>query len=111
MIADVRLAGKVREVHMQGIELSLKEVPMLTAAIHAMLARVLQEIATLRRSHSRKRKNSMAIRHIEALPDYLRRDIGLADGADIADAVEHGIARLAPDPGRVRCAGLLPHAI
>jgi hypothetical protein len=84
---------------------------MLTAAIHAMLARVLRETATLWRSHARKRSNAMAIRHLEALPAYLRRDIGLADGADIAEAVEHGIVRRAPDAGQARCPGMLPHAI
>jgi hypothetical protein len=111
MIADVRLACKARPVHMQGIEPGPEEVAMLTAAIHAMLARALRETAILRRFHARKHSNAMAIRHLEALPAYLRRDIGLADGADIAAAVEHGIPRRAPDADGAHCPGILPHAI
>ena len=84
---------------------------MSTASNHSVLARIARATKTLIRGHARKRSNAMAVHHIETLPTYLRRDIGLPDDADIVDAVEHGLARRATGEEARHHVTLLPHAI
>ena len=84
---------------------------MLIASMHSILAGMGREIATLRLTHARKRRNAMSVLHLEALPAYLRRDIGLPDDADIVDVVEHGLVRRQADTHTCRPIAIQPHAV
>lgn len=83
---------------------------MLIAAIPSILARLGHAAVARMRDYSRKHHNARTICHLEALPAYLRRDIGLPDDADIAAIVDHGPAGRATDREPCRPLSILPHA-
>lgn len=50
-------------------------------------------VKTLHQRWSRARTNARIVRHLQGMPGYLRRDIGLTDDADVAKVVDRGLAR------------------
>lgn len=80
-------------------------------SIQSVFARIVDTTELLMRDHSRKRSNAMTVRHIAALPAYLRRDIGLPDDADIVEVVEHGLARRPAGEEMRHHHAILPHAV
>ncbi len=93
MACHVRLADEAFEAHMDGMEFDRKDVAMSTLSINSILARIADAMAKLTRERDIIYANALAIRHIEVMPDYLRRDIGVPEGADIAAVIERGTAR------------------
>lgn len=83
---------------------------MSSLAIRTVTVRLWHAVALKRMTYDRKRTNAIAVRHLETLPAYLLKDIGLAGYAEIEAAVEQGRPLDAKDDQHW-CAGLiLPHA-
>jgi len=83
---------------------------MLIETVRSVFAHLVDAVEFVMLDHARKRSNAMAIRHIEDLPAYLRRDIGILDDAQIGDAVERGGHRI-DDRDACRPFAIVPHAV
>ncbi|MCO5160434.1 MAG: hypothetical protein M9939_04820 [Mesorhizobium sp.] len=84
---------------------------MLVETVRSVFAHFVDAVEIVMLDRARKRAKAMAVRHIEDLPAYLRRDIGIRDDADIVEVVEHGLARR-PAGKEIRHGDpILPHAI
>lgn len=84
---------------------------MSIASPRSALDRIAHATRTLISSQAKKRSNAITVRHLATLPAYLRRDIGLPDDADIAEVVEHGLARRPAGEEMRRHHAMLPHAV
>lgn len=83
---------------------------MLIETVRSVFAHVVDAVEIVMLDHARRRSNAMAVRHIEDLPVYLRRDIGILDDAEIGDAVERG-GRRTDDRDACRPLAIVPHAV
>lgn len=97
--------------HINDIEFIRKEARMSIASTRSTLDRIAHATRALIRGHAKKRSNAITVRHLATLPAYLRRDIGLPDDADIAEVVEHGLARRPAGEEIRRHHAMLPHAV
>nr|WP_295466112.1 hypothetical protein [Mesorhizobium sp.] len=97
--------------HIDDIEFIRKEAHMSIGSPRSALARIAHMTRAMIRGHAKKRSNAITVRHLATLPAYLRRDIGLPDNADIAEVVEHGLARRPAGEEMRRHHTMLPHAV
>jgi hypothetical protein len=79
-------------------------------SINSVAARILNGTTTLMQNQARARSRSEVAAYLEGMPEYLRKDIGLVDGADIIEAVEHGILRNRGNYDPRRELTMVPHA-
>jgi hypothetical protein len=100
--------GPVKAMLMDDATIDLR-LAMTLPAIGHILAELRFKFRTLRQNRLKRRATARAIRHLEGLPAYLLRDVGILDAADIAGAVGRGQPQ--PSGAQRRCAVmLLPHA-
>ncbi|MBX3567363.1 MAG: DUF1127 domain-containing protein [Rhizobiaceae bacterium] len=71
-------------------------------SILPIVASLATAVKTLYRKWFRARANARTVRYLHGMPDYLRRDIGLTEHADIAQAVDRGLARDRQAAGEAR---------
>ena len=83
---------------------------MLIETVRSVFAQLVDAVEIVMLDRARKRSNAIAVRHIEDLPAYLRRDIGILDDAQIGDAVERGGRRI-DDQDACRSLAIVPHAV
>ena len=60
---------------------------MLIETVRSVFAHVVDAVEIVMLDRARRRSNAMAVRHIEDLPAYLRRDIGILDDAEIGETL------------------------
>lgn len=65
---------------------------MSISVIHPIVASMVDGVAKFVRQRTRANNHAKVVIYLEGMPEYLRRDIGLTPDADLAEAVERGLA-------------------
>ena len=83
---------------------------MSISVVHSIVAGLGNGAARFLSRRARANQHAQAIVHLEALPDYLRRDIGLPEDVSLAEAVERGLTPVTCDRETHRDLIFAPHA-
>jgi hypothetical protein len=84
---------------------------MLIASIQSVLGRLARAALRSLRIQTKMRRNAAAVRHLESLPDYLQRDVGLPHDVAIADVVDGAVSRRGAVSDTHRPLAIEPHAV
>jgi hypothetical protein len=83
---------------------------MFVPSISAGIIRLADRLVSAWRQRGARRRKARIVRHVEGLPPYLLKDIGLAGTSDVAAAVDRGRAPGERGPDRLCRTAILPHA-